>query len=161
MKLLLTQIHNKFIVLLDVFDKSKKDKQKRSVFMETLRATKSIDFGVSPEEIGRVLREHRARIGLSQSDIAKSLGYANVNFISMIESGKSKIPVNRVDDLVSAYQMSPEFTLVILRAEYPEYLTTIIRLAKRIPRIFKEFISDPDEEINTIYSKILDSIAIK
>lgn len=123
--------------------------------------TESVKLEITPQEIGRVLSGQRKRVGLSQGDIAKAMGYVNINFISMIEAGKSKIPVNKIDSLVDAYQMNPEFILVVLRSEYPEYLAAIIRLAKRIPRIFKEAIADPDIEIEAIYKKTLESIAVK
>jgi transcriptional regulator with XRE-family HTH domain len=84
---------------------------------------------------------------LGQSHIAKKLGYVNVNFISMIESGSCKIPVNKIDKLVDAYQLRPEFSLVILKAEYPEFLDTIKRLIKSVPKIFTDAINNPEIEI--------------
>jgi hypothetical protein len=71
----------------------------------------------------------------------------------MIESGTCKIPVNKVDALVEAYQISPEFSLVILQAEYPDFLDTIMRLSKSVPRIFKDAIKNPAEEIDSIYTR--------
>lgn len=123
--------------------------------------TESAKLDITPQEIGRILAGQRKRVGLSQGVIAKAMGYVNINFISMIESGKSKIPVNKIDNLVDAYEMNAEFTLVILRTEYPEYLAAIIKLAKRIPKIFKEAIADPDIEIDAIYKKTLESIIVK
>ncbi|MBV5326525.1 MAG: helix-turn-helix transcriptional regulator [Chlorobium sp.] len=104
------------------------------------------------EELGRILSEQRKRVGRSQGDIAKALDYSNVNFISMIESGKSKIPINRIAVLVDAYSMSPEFILVILRVEYPEYLDMIASIASRFPKIFKRVTEDQDKEISNIYN---------
>jgi transcriptional regulator with XRE-family HTH domain len=103
---------------------------------------------LSRQDIGRLLSLQRIRIGLGQSAIAKKLGYVNVNFISMLESGSCKIPVNKVDALVDAYQISPEFSLVILQAEYPEFLDTIKRLIKSVPSIFQDaIIKNPEKEI--------------
>ncbi len=123
--------------------------------------TESVRLEITSQEIGSVLSRQRKRVGLSQADIAKAMGYVNINFISMLEAGKSKIPVNRIDDLVDAYQMNPEFILVVLYSQYPEYLATIIRMAKRIPKIFKEVIANSDIEIEAIYLKALESVAVK
>lgn len=120
--------------------------------------TVAVPTGISFKAVGRVLSEQRRRVGLNQGDIAKELGYVNINFISMIESGKSKIPVNRIDDLVAAYQLPPEFILVALQAEYPEYLGTMLRLAKKTPLIFKDVVNDPPARIERIYQMTLDSI---
>ena len=113
---------------------------------------------VSRQDIGRTLSGQRLRVGLGQSAIAKKLGYVNVNFISMIESGTCKIPVNRIDALVAAYQLSPEFSLVILKSEYPDFLETILRLSKAVPRIFKDAIKNPDEEIFGIFQSTRQSL---
>ena len=110
-----------------------------------------INTNYTKEGLGRLLYEQRKRIGRNQGDIAKVLGYVNVNFISMIESGKSKIPINRIADLVDAYSMNPEFILVILHIEYPDYLETISQLARRIPKIFKSVTEKPEKEIRNIY----------
>ena len=120
--------------------------------------TVAASLGISFKDVGNVLAEQRKRIGLNQGDIAKQLGYVNINFISMIESGKSKIPVNKIDELVLAYQLPPEFLLVALQAEYPEYLGTMLRLAKKAPLIFKDVVNDPTHRIERIYQITKDSI---
>lgn len=121
------------------------------------REGSSANLEITQQDIGRVLTGQRKRVGLSQGDVAKQLGYVNINFISMIESGKSKIPINKIDQLILAYQMNTEFMLVVLRCYYPEYLEAIIRLAKRIPKIFKDAIADPESVIDDIYINVYDS----
>lgn len=71
----------------------------------------------------------------------------------MIESGRTKIPINKVDELVDAYRLSQEFILVVMRTMYPESLETILRLANKLPRIFKDVIKNADDEIDDIYEK--------
>ena len=112
------------------------------------------------KDVGRVLSEQRRKIGLNQAVIAKELGYVNINFISMIEGGKSKIPVNKIDELVKAYQLPPEFILVAFQAQYPEYLGTMLRLAKKTPLIFKDVVNDPTARIERIHQMTLDSIRV-
>ncbi len=124
-------------------------------------STAAVPKGISFKDVGNVLSEQRKRIGICQGDIAKQLGFANMNFISMIENGKSKVPINRIDDLVNAYQLAPEFILVVLQAEYPEYLGTMLRLAKKTPRIFGDVVSDPPARIERIYQMTLDSLRVR
>lgn len=118
----------------------------------------AVTSGITFQDVGRLLADQRRRIGLCQADIAKPLGYVNINFISMIESGKSKIPINRIDDLVKAYQLAPEFILVVLQAQYPEYLGTLLRLAKKTPLIFKDVVSDPAARIERIFQITQESL---
>jgi hypothetical protein len=108
---------------------------------------------ITGADILQILVNQRRRLGLSQGDVAKELKYRNVNFISMTESGRSKIPINRITDFIEAYRMSPEFALVILKVQYPEILETVIKLSKTAPRIFKGFIKDPARELANISSK--------
>lgn len=126
--------------------------------ISTVVAATPVKAGITFKDVGKVLSEQRKRIGLNQGDIAKQLKYVNINFISMLESGKSKIPVNKIDELVAAYQLPPEFILVALQAEYPDYLGTILRLAKKTPLIFKDVVNDPTARIDRIYQMTLDSL---
>lgn len=105
-------------------------------------------------ELGRLLFTQRKAIGFSQGDVTKRLGYANLNFISMIEAGKSKIPINRVSDFVSVYGFSKDFALVILRVMHKDAFDAFLSLATEIPRVFKDALKSPDEEISEIYDKI-------
>jgi len=116
--------------------------------------------GISFKAVGKVLKEQRKKLGLNQSAIAKEMGYVNINFISMIESGASKIPVNKIDELVKAYRLPPEFILVALQAQYPEYLGTMLRLAKKSPLIFMDVVSDPEARVIRIFEKVIDSIRL-
>ncbi|MBV5326521.1 MAG: helix-turn-helix transcriptional regulator [Chlorobium sp.] len=126
--------------------------------ISTTVAVPPVKAGITFKDVGKVLSEQRKRIGLNQGDIAKQLKYVNINFISMLESGKSKIPVNKIDELVAAYQLPPEFILVAFQAEYPEYLGTMLRLAKKTPLIFKDVVNDPTARIDRIYQMTLDSL---
>jgi transcriptional regulator with XRE-family HTH domain len=113
---------------------------------------------LTASDVGRLMTANRNRLGISQGEIAKELGYANANFISMTETGKSKIPVNKIDAFVEAYRMSPEFSLVILKVMYPDMLETILTLAKKVPRIFKGFIKSADAEIEEVYATTTQSV---
>ena len=48
------------------------------------------------------LRGHK-----SQADIAAQAGFTNANFLSMLKSGSSKLPIDRVSDLARALDSDP------------------------------------------------------
>jgi transcriptional regulator with XRE-family HTH domain len=70
--------------------------------------------------IGEILRQQRLLLSLSQRDIALKLGYRNINFISMIEHGNSRLPFGKLPEIVKAYQLDQFFLPIIVRALYPE-----------------------------------------
>jgi len=76
--------------------------------------------------IGAILRAFRDGAEISQKDIAESLNYANVNFISMMETGRSSPPIGRVSEIVSVYECDSIMTLVILKYLYPEAWSAIL-----------------------------------
>lgn len=129
-----------------------------TVISTTAAATPAVKAGISSMDIGRVLQEQRKKIGLSQGDVAKQLGYVNINFISMIESGKSKIPVNKIDSLVMAYQLRPDFTLAVLQCQYSDHLETMLRLATKSPLLFFDILKDPKSRVIRIFEMAEDSI---
>ena len=46
----------------------------------------------------QAIKERRARLAMSQGELAAELGY-NANFVSMLELGWSRVPLNKVGDL--------------------------------------------------------------
>ncbi len=111
-------------------------------------------------ELGRVLFSQRKAIGFSQGDVTKRLGYANLNFISMIEAGKSKIPINRVSDFVEVYGFRKDFALVILRVMHKDAFEAFLKLATEIPKIFKDALISPDDEVSEIFDKTRSSLGL-
>ena len=85
------------------------------------------------EKIGAILKEHRERQDKSQRDVALVLGYRNVNFISMIESGRSNPPLSRLADICRAYDLPVDFVPVMLKALFPdtwEAIKSILAISK-------------------------------
>jgi len=72
------------------------------------------------ERVGAILKAQRENQNMSQRDVAHLLGYRNINFISMIESGRSNPPLARLADIAVAYGMDAEFVPTMLREIYPE-----------------------------------------
>ena len=74
----------------------------------------------SAERIGAILKAKREHENMSQRDVAHILGYRNINFISMIESGRSNPPLARLADIVRAYGMEADFVPIMIKEIFPE-----------------------------------------
>lgn len=73
--------------------------------------TKSID----------VVAQRRRDLQLTQAELAKRVGYSNSNFVSMLESGKSKVPLEKAGDIAAAIEVDPKwFVELLMRERYPE-----------------------------------------
>ena len=59
------------------------------------------------KQLGKWLKEMRERSALTQSDLAKSLGYDNAQIISNIERGVSAIPQKRIRDFATHLKCDP------------------------------------------------------
>jgi len=47
------------------------------------------------KKIGNLIKNKRNKLGITQIQIAKELGFTSPVFISLIESGKSKLPLEK------------------------------------------------------------------
>jgi transcriptional regulator with XRE-family HTH domain len=92
----------------------------------TAKSTKGKKGGISL--MGEMLKQQRESLKLSQKDIADKLDYPYFNFISMLESGASKIPLSRVADVVEAYSLPPEFIMILTKALHPETWSIICKI---------------------------------
>ena len=72
----------------------------------------------------------------SQQEIATEAGFINVNMMSMLKSGKSKIPLDRVSALAKALEVDPRL-LFKMAIEQSSYETT----SKVIDEIFGTIVS--------------------
>jgi transcriptional regulator with XRE-family HTH domain len=80
--------------------------------------------------LGKILRAWRERQGILQKEVCEALGYKNSNYISMLEAGRTSVPVGRIADVVEAYKIDPEFALAILKGLYPEYFDMVLRVVE-------------------------------
>jgi len=97
--------------------------------------------------IGKILKLTRESKNISQKEIGKRVGYENINQISMIEHGKTSIPINKISIIVSAYELKDIFKGVIMKfVHYDAYeeMFTIL---------------DNPSERNRIESKIIENLS--
>lgn len=51
--------------------------------------------------LGQLVKEYRLKAGLTQIELANKLGYSIPQFVSLMENGHSKIPLNVLGELIS------------------------------------------------------------
>ena len=95
---------------------------------------------------------------MSQKSVARLLNYKNINFVSMIENGVSKIPVNKIMEFVNAYQLPPFFGFVIIREVYGDIWRAIMETEKINPQIEELSFKKLDKKIGALYKKELEKI---
>lgn len=70
-------------------------------------STTSVWPGGHARRLGAVLAVRRSRLGLTQTEVARRMGFAAPNIISMIESGRTKVPVERAVEFAKLYGLDP------------------------------------------------------
>lgn len=78
------------------------------------------------ERIGSILKTSREENELSQRDVARKIGYANTNFISMIETGRSSPPLGKLSQLCEAVGAEPILVPIILKYLYSDAWMTVV-----------------------------------
>lgn len=69
-------------------------------------------------EIGEIIKSYRAKAGMTQLELAFKLGYKIPQFISLIENGHSKVPLNIIAELVAILRIPEELVISSLVAAY-------------------------------------------
>jgi len=62
-------------------------------------------------KFGGRIRQRREEIGMSQSELARKLGYTHKSSISTIESGRNSIAVNRLPDFAAALETTVPYLI--------------------------------------------------
>ena len=73
------------------------DHQTSGINLET-----TMDDHMTCEEPGAIIAARREELGLTQAEVAARLGYGHACFISMMERGTSRMPLERVFDIARA-----------------------------------------------------------
>ena len=68
--------------------------------------------------LGKVVKEYRIKADLTQKDLAEKLGYSIPQFISLMENGHSKIPLNVLGELISFLKIPEKMALDLLLESY-------------------------------------------
>ena len=66
------------------------------------------------QHTGSLIKIHREKLGLSQSEVATKCGYISAQFISNIERGKASLPIEKAGIISRLLKIKPN---VILEAK--------------------------------------------
>ena len=69
-------------------------------------------------EIGDIVKNYRIKAGMTQLELAHKLGYKIPQFISLIENGHSKVPLNIIADLLAILKIPETLLLDSLLSAY-------------------------------------------
>ena len=72
-------------------------------------------------EIYEVIREARIKRGIEQPQVARVLG-VSVNFVSLMERGESKIPLDKLWMLMKYYGLKKDAVVKIMVKTYRDFL---------------------------------------
>ncbi len=82
-------------------------------------------------KISRYLRECRLNTGISQGEIARTLGYSSAQFVSNWERGKSMPPMRAVPKLARLIKLNPNHLVDLYVEETGRILKTQFKSIKR------------------------------
>jgi SOS-response transcriptional repressor LexA len=85
--------------------------------------------------IGKFIKVRRTELGLSQNDLARSLGYNTSQYISNIERGLASIPFAKIRDMAG-----------LLKVDYRHLLN--LKLMEEVPGYKQDFLSSPGSAAN-------------
>ena len=86
-------------------------------------------------EAGRWLKAAREEAGLTQADIAQRLGLRYYTFVSQVESGVGRVPIEMQQAWAEALGLDPgEFARTLLRQYEPELYRLLFNAGERSGR---------------------------
>ena len=105
--------------------------------------------------VGQLLKAVREAADIQQCDIANQLGYRNANFISMIESERSTIPISKISQMVDAYQLTNEIALLVIRKTQPEIWQLINKIIAKNKKLLSRNLDELDRDLDESFGKLL------
>ncbi|MFN7825625.1 MAG: helix-turn-helix domain-containing protein [Pseudobdellovibrionaceae bacterium] len=82
-------------------------------------------------KIGELIREYRLKANMSQKEIADKLGYTQPVFVSLIENGASKVPLQSLGELINILGIPEKKITKILVESYAERVKAEIQEGKK------------------------------
>ncbi len=65
--------------------------------------------------LGNLIREYREKAEMTQLELAIKLGYSNQQFVYLMESGKSKVPMIILGKMFTIFKLSEELQYNIFK----------------------------------------------
>jgi len=107
------------------------------------------------EKVGALLKRRRESLGWTQKEIAQVLGYENANYVSMLESGSSKIPFTKITKITKAYCLDRLYIIIMISQLYPEYWRLINELIRTVPELDAIIHGKTMKEVDKMYDEAL------
>ena len=106
-------------------------------------------------QIGLILKAKREEMDLSQRAIADTLGYSNANFITMVEKGRSPIPVKKLFSFVRVYGLDVDFAVAALLVSQPEVLESMHELFAKNPDLAELSFPALEKRVSATFNKMV------
>ncbi len=71
----------------------------------------SVSNSIGSQNVGQLIKAYREKQGITQKALSDYLGYDNPQFISLIENGHSKVPLNALGKVIAALNI-PEKKII-------------------------------------------------
>jgi DNA-binding XRE family transcriptional regulator len=113
------------------------------------------------EKMGALLKHTREFLRWTQREMAQRLGYENANYISMLESGSSKIPLTKIPQISRKYCLDNIYMVIMMRELYPEMWNLIKEIMQNVPELdamVKE--KKKEDEFCNVYERALKDLRI-
>jgi transcriptional regulator with XRE-family HTH domain len=114
----------------------------------------SMSVEINHQTVGALLKARRENLDISQREIAHRLGYRNINFISMLESGRSNIPIGRLADVLGAYEIDG-FLSIAAKGLYPECWNLMLKIIQKHPEFANKDTKEIDKEMDGAFKTTL------
>ena len=113
--------------------------------------------------VAELVAFHLERSEKTQREIAEEVGFENPNVLSMIKTGDTKLPINRVGPLARALGINPAYLLRVVLLEYSpdtwapieQLLTepTLTANERALLKSFRRVTNDADPHAQVIFSE--------
>lgn len=81
--------------------------------------------------IGSLIKEYRMKAGMTQIELANNLNYAIPQFISLMENGHSKIPLNILGKIIVILNIPEKKAIDLLVENYIKEVKSQISVGKK------------------------------
>lgn len=71
---------------------------------------------------GQLIKKHREKLGMTQLELARKLGYEIPQFCSLMENGHSKVPVDICKKIIRILKIDRDILKISMLNEYSKIL---------------------------------------
>lgn len=83
------------------------------------------------ENIGHLIKSYREKANMTQKTLSELLGYENPQFVSLIENGHSKVPLNVLGKVIETLKIPEKKIVDVLLAAYQREILAEIELSSK------------------------------